>query len=58
MGAAFWLRQTEEAPRFGGNVVEVGEATSLANYIEEIAMLGRCPVGPFADPGAIQSNIQ
>jgi hypothetical protein len=37
---SLWLqsRQAEEASRFIGDLMEVGEATTLADDVEEIAM--------------------
>ena len=49
-----WLRvrprQTQEAPRFVGNVAEVEEAAALADDVEQVAVLAGGGVGPFFRP--------
>ena len=42
------MRQAEEAPRLIGDVLEIDEATAFADHVEQVAMLARGRVGPFA----------
>ena len=51
--------QAQESPCLGGDVVEIGQAASLANDVEQIAMLARGGVGPLAGralPDSLPSN--
>src|SRR5487761_278631 len=49
-------RQTEKAPGFVGDVVEIDKAAALADDVEEIAIFGRGGIGPM--PGGAETGFR